>query len=292
LIARHIGIGRSKTFDQSVDALADSLSDRLRHNPAHDLDDTLAEGDAATLRGAKARRHAPGSKPRGLIFCRSVSFMWSSRCRSGCWGALFRRLFLTRLLDLHDAGKLAFFGKLTGLSDRRTFQRHLALVRKKRWVVYAKAPFAEPQAVLAYLSRYTHRVAISNSRLITFDGTAVTFRYKDYRRAGTDRQQVMTLFADEFIRRFLLHTLPRGFHRIPALRSARRLCPQGLPSPGPRLAGGGAGEGRTAGRGDRLRPAPALSLLRRHHGDHRDLRALVPATGAADRTSCNPGDRS
>ncbi|MCW5721595.1 MAG: IS91 family transposase [Devosia sp.] len=129
-------------------------------------------------------------------------------------GALFRRLFLTRLLDLHGAGKLGFFGKLAGLSDRRAFQRHLAPVRKKRWVVYAKAPFAGPEAVLAYLSRYTHRVAISNSRLIAFDGTAVTFRYKDYRRSSADRQQVMTLAADEFIRRFLIHVLPRGFHRI------------------------------------------------------------------------------
>ena len=108
-------------------------------------------------------------------------------------GALFRRLFLTRLLELHDAGRLAFFGKLAGLSDRRTFLRHLAPARKKRWVVYAKPPFAGPEAVLAYLSRYTHRVAISNSRLLAFDGTAVTFRYKDYRRTGADRQQVMTL---------------------------------------------------------------------------------------------------
>lgn len=129
-------------------------------------------------------------------------------------GALFRRLFLTRLLELHGAGKLAFFGKLAGLSDRRTFQRHLAPVRRKRWVVYAKAPFAGPEAVLAYLSRYTHRVAISNSRLIAFDGKEVTFRYKNYRCSGAERQRVMTLVADEFIRRFLIHVLPRGFHRI------------------------------------------------------------------------------
>jgi hypothetical protein len=129
-------------------------------------------------------------------------------------GALFRRLFMTRLLELHNAGKLAFFGKLAGLSDRRAFQRHLAPVRRKRWVVYAKAPFAGPEAVLAYLSRYTHRVAISNSRLIAFDGNEVTFRYKDYRCSGAERQRVMTLAADEFIRRFLVHVLPRGFHRI------------------------------------------------------------------------------
>ena len=129
-------------------------------------------------------------------------------------GALFRRLFLTRLLALRDAGRLAFFGKLAGLADRRAFLRYLSPVRKKRSVVYAKPPFAGPEAVLAYLSRYTHRVAISNSRLISFDRRGVTFRYKDYRRSGADRQQVMTLSADEFIRRFLLHVLPQGFHRI------------------------------------------------------------------------------
>ena len=129
-------------------------------------------------------------------------------------GALFRRIFLARLVALHDAGRLAFFSGLTYLADRRTFLRYLAPSRKKRWVVYAKAPFAGPEAVLAYLSRYTHRVAISNSRLLRFDQSGVTFRYKDYRRTDADRQQVMTLAAGEFIRRFLLHTLPKGFHRI------------------------------------------------------------------------------
>jgi len=129
-------------------------------------------------------------------------------------GALFRRLFLTRLLQLHDQGRLAFFGTLAHLSERRAFVHHLSPVRRKRWVVYAKAPFAGPEAVLAYLSRYTHRVAISNCRLIAFDNTGVTFRYKDYRRNGADRQQVMTLATNEFIRRFLLHVLPKGFHRI------------------------------------------------------------------------------
>ena len=129
-------------------------------------------------------------------------------------GALFRRLFLTRLLALYDAGRLSFHGSLAHLADRRSFLRHLAAARKKRWVVYAKPPFAGPEAVLAYLSRYTHRVAISNSRLVRFDDDGVTFRYKDYRRNGTEQQQVMTLTADEFIRRFLLHVLPKGFHRI------------------------------------------------------------------------------
>jgi Putative transposase/Transposase zinc-binding domain len=129
-------------------------------------------------------------------------------------GKLFRRLFLTRLLALHDMGRLSFFGPMAHLADRRVFLRHLSPVRRKRWVIYAKAPFAGPEAVLAYLSRYTHRVAISNSRLIHFDASGVTFRYKDYRRDGAERQQVMTLATDEFIRRFLLHVLPRGFHRI------------------------------------------------------------------------------
>jgi len=127
---------------------------------------------------------------------------------------LFRRLFLTRLIELYAAGRLAFFGSQAGLAERRSFLRHLAAVRKKRFVVYAKPPFSGPEAVLAYLSRYTHRVAISNRRLISFDATGVTFRYKDYRRDGPERQRVMTLAPHEFIRRFLLHVLPRGFHRI------------------------------------------------------------------------------
>ena len=129
-------------------------------------------------------------------------------------GKLFRRLFLSRLIQLYDAGKLAFFGSLASLTERRAFLRHLAPVRKTRWVVYAKAPFAGPEAVLAYLSRYTHRIAISNRRLISFDEKGVTLRYKDYRRDGPERQSVMTLATDEFIRRFMSHVLPRGFHRI------------------------------------------------------------------------------
>jgi len=129
-------------------------------------------------------------------------------------GKLFRGVFLSRLLALHDAAKLGFFGSLAHLVDRAAFLRHLAPVRKKRWAVYAKPPFAGPEAVLAYLSRYTHRVAISNRRLLAFDEAGVTFRYKDYRRDGGQRPRVMTLATDEFIRRFLLHALPRGFHRI------------------------------------------------------------------------------
>ncbi len=129
-------------------------------------------------------------------------------------GKLFRRLFLARLIELFDAGRLQFHGNRTALRDRSAFLRHLEPVRKKPWIVYAKPPFAGPAAVLAYLSRYTHRVAISNRRLIALDERGVTFRYKDYRREGSERYQVMTLATDEFIRRFLLHVLPRGFHRI------------------------------------------------------------------------------
>ena len=127
---------------------------------------------------------------------------------------LFRRLFLANLQQLHAMGRLQFFGDHIGLTDRRAFLRHLMPLRKKRWVVYCKPPFSGPDAVLAYLSRYTHRVAISNRRLIALDETGVTFRYKDYRRGGADRQRTMTLSPDEFIRRFLLHVLPKGFHRI------------------------------------------------------------------------------
>jgi hypothetical protein len=127
---------------------------------------------------------------------------------------LFRRLFLTRLIELHSAGRLQFFGDQAGLSERRAFLRSIAPLRKKNWITYAKPPFAGPEAVLAYLSRYTHRVAISNRRLIALDEAGVTFRYKDYRRDGPDRQRTMTLAVGEFIRRFLLHVLPQGFHRI------------------------------------------------------------------------------
>jgi hypothetical protein len=115
---------------------------------------------------------------------------------------LFQRLFLAGLQQLHAAGRLQFFGDHVGLSDRRAFLRHLAPLREKRWVVYAKPPFSGPEAVLAYLSLYTHRVAISNRRLISLDDTGVTFRYKDYRRDGADRQRSMTLSTDEFIWRF------------------------------------------------------------------------------------------
>ena len=127
---------------------------------------------------------------------------------------LFRRRFLEELAKAHRAGQLQFFGEFTQLADATAFADWLAPMRKCEWVVYAKRPFAGPAAVLAYLSRYTHRVAISNRRLVALDGRGVTFRWKDYRAKGRTRSKTMTLGADEFMRRFLLHVLPRGFHRI------------------------------------------------------------------------------
>jgi len=127
---------------------------------------------------------------------------------------LFRRRFLEELEKLHRAGQLRFFGEYEALTDAAAFVRWLAPLRACEWVVYAKRPFAGPQAVLAYLSRYTHRVAISNRRLLSWDEHGVTFRWKDYRAKGRTRHKTMTLTADEFMRRFLLHVLPGGFHRI------------------------------------------------------------------------------
>jgi predicted RNA-binding Zn-ribbon protein involved in translation (DUF1610 family) len=127
---------------------------------------------------------------------------------------LFRRRFLEALQQAHEAGRLRFFGEYAALANARAFTDWLAPLRKCEWVVYAKRPFAGPQAVLAYLSRYTHRVAISNQRLIALDDRGVTFRWKDYRVKAGNTVKAMTLSAPEFMRRFLLHVLPGGFHRI------------------------------------------------------------------------------
>jgi len=127
---------------------------------------------------------------------------------------LFRRLFLEKLTAAHQAGRLSFFNELAPLAYAEAFDAYLAPLREVKWVVYAQPPFGKPEAVLAYLSRYTHRIAISNSRLVAFDGANVTFRWKDYRTKGRARYKTMTLAAGEFIRRFLTHVLPSGFHRI------------------------------------------------------------------------------
>jgi Putative transposase/Transposase zinc-binding domain len=141
-------------------------------------------------------------------------------CKSGFFlsvrvlSRLFRRRFREELRIAHRTGKLQFFGEHAALSEAGVFDQWLAPLRQVEWVVYAKRPFAGPKAVLAYLSRYTHRVAISNSRLVAADERGVTFRWKDYRECGRTRHKTMTLSNDEFMRRFLLHVLPSGFHRI------------------------------------------------------------------------------
>ena len=195
---------------------------------------------------------------------------------------LFRRLFLERLLAAHQAGRLKFFGDHAALADAQAFAAYLAPLRRAEWVVYAKRPFGGPQAVLAYLSRYTHRVAIANSRLIACDRNGVTFRWKDYRAEGRDRQKVMTLATAEFIRRFLIHVLPQGFHRIrhygllasgtraDNIARARRLLDVQATQPE-------AGDDLRC-RGQRAQAALApVSVLRRSHDHHREVPARLLA---------------
>jgi hypothetical protein len=152
-----------------------------------------------------------GISPDGdrWVRCRA-NFLVSVRVLS----ALFRRLFLTGLAKLHAAGELQFFGDSIGLEEATTFKALLARLANKKWVVYAKRPFAGPEQVLAYLARYTHRVAISNRRLVEISDQHVSLRWKDYREDGSHRSKVMRLAPEEFMRRFLLHVLPDGFHRI------------------------------------------------------------------------------
>ncbi|HXN10972.1 MAG TPA: IS91 family transposase [Steroidobacteraceae bacterium] len=128
--------------------------------------------------------------------------------------ALFKAKFIAMLSEAQGQGRLEFHNRLAGLADKRTFKRFLGPLRHTKWVVYCKQPFAGPEAVLRYLSRYTHRVAISNRRLVAADDGGISFRWKDYRVDGPDRWKTMTLHPHEFIRRFLLHVLPKGFHRI------------------------------------------------------------------------------
>jgi hypothetical protein len=158
---------------------------------------------------------------------------------------LFRRLMLHRLVAAHTQGALRFFGDHAALHDGDAFRAFLKPLRRADWVVYAKRPFAGPDQVLSYLARYTHRVAIANSRLVAFDAGRVTFKWKNYRREAQDRYGLMTLDGDEFIRRFLLHVLPDGFHRIrhyglfangaraDNVALARRLLDAAPPAPSP-----------------------------------------------------------
>ena len=146
---------------------------------------------------------------KSWVSCRP-SFLLSVRVLSH----LFRRLFLEKLVAAHAAGELQFFGNHAALTDAQAFAGYLAPLRNSEWVVYSKRPFGGPEEVLRYLARYTHRVAISNRRLIALDNSGVTFKWKDYRLEGRERYKVMTLATCEFIRRFLIHVLPSGFHRI------------------------------------------------------------------------------
>jgi hypothetical protein len=161
--------------------------------------------------------HVHGIVPGGGLSAEGTHWV---PCRRGFFlsvrvlSRLFRRRFLEALDQLHRSGRLQFFGEHAALADARTFAAWLAPLQQCEWVVYAKRPFAGPAAVLAYLSRYTHRVAISNSRLLALDERGVTFRWKDYRAKGRTRHKTMTLAPEEFMRRFLLHVLPAGFHRI------------------------------------------------------------------------------
>ena len=168
---------------------------------------------------------------------------------------LFRRRFLEELERAHRDGQLQFFGEHVDLADADAFADWLMPLRQCEWVVYAKRPFAGPEQVLAYLSRYTHRVAISNSRLVALDDRGVTFRWKDYRTKGRTRNKTMTLATAEFMRRFLLHVLPSGFHRIrhygllanarrkENIHTARELLHQRAPPPVAESSVGGADHG-------------------------------------------------
>jgi hypothetical protein len=161
--------------------------------------------------------HVHGIVPGGGLAADGKTWI---ACRPGFFlpvrvlSRLFRRRFIEGLQALHQAGRLQFFGELAALQEAKAFADWLQPMRQCEWVVYAKRPFAGPQAVLAYLSRYTHRVAISNSRLVAQDERGVTFRWKDYRAKGSTRHKTMTLRPEEFMRRFLLHVLPGGLHRI------------------------------------------------------------------------------
>ena len=209
---------------------------------------------------------------------------------------LFRRLFLKMLAAAHKAGRLAFFGDHAALADKAAFAAFLAPLRKTEWVVYAKKPFGGPQAVLAYLSRYTHRVAISNRRLISADETGVTFKWKDYRIEGPGRYKTMTLPTHEFIRRFLIHVLPKGLHRIrhyglfangnraANIARAREL----LAAPAPV---GTARDVRSRTSRRVARAAASMSMLRWPHDHHRDLRARLSAKAPPHARSDSDQDR-
>lgn len=208
---------KARLYDLLFDVAAETLS-TIAADPRH-----LGARIGATLvlhTWGSAMTHHPhvhGIVPGGGLSPDGERWV---ACRRGFFlpvrvlSRLFRRRFIEELARLHGAGQLRCCGTLAPLADASSFERWLATLRTHEWVVYAKRPFAGPEAVLAYLSRYTHRVAISNRRLVSIDEHGVSFRWKDYRTKGSTRHKTMTLSPDEFMRRFLLHVLPSGFHRI------------------------------------------------------------------------------
>jgi len=200
---------------------------------------------------------------------------------------LFRGKMLAMLMEAHAAGQLKFFNTHAGLADKSTFKRFIAPLRRIKWVVYCKAPFAGPEQVLRYLSRYTHRVAISNRRLVAADDAGIAFRWKDYRINGPGRWRTMRLHPHEFIRRFLLHVLPKGFHRIrhyglfananraESIATARALLDAAPPAADPKKA-----TGYRAGR-PTCAALPVPTLWRSDDRDRAD-RARLRAEVAAD----------
>src|SRR5262249_31985247 len=213
---------------------------------------------------------------------------WVS-CRPGFFlpvrvlSRLFRRLFLDRLSAAHK--QLQFFGNHTPLGDAQAFAAYLAPLRTTEGSVYQKRPFGGPEAVLAYLSRYTHRVAIANSRLIAFDQDSITFKWKDYRIEGRDRYKRMTLATDEFIRRFLIHVLPKGFHRIRHYGLLAKTSGADNIARARELLAGAPNPQNPPRRSRCYRPQPAgMSMLRRPHDHHRDLPARRDAAPSANRS--------
>src|SRR3981189_3234832 len=201
---------------------------------------------------------------------------------------------LEKLLAAHGAGRLQFLGSYAHLADAKAFAAFLAPLSKKRWFVYAKRPFAGPRAMLAYLSRYTHRVAISNHRRIAVDQRSVTFKVKDYRIEGPGRYTTMTLDVGEFIRRFLIHVLPKGFHRIRHYGPVRQRQSRRDDRTSARTPGTGSARDRRGGRnrsGGGAATRPALPMLWRSHVRDRDLRGRLPATPPTNRAPRRNQDR-
>ena len=191
----------------AITAVLHTWGSAMTHHPHVHM--IVPGGGIALARGEEGASPTGTQNTERWISCRPRFFL-SVRVLS----RLFRRLFLEKLQAAHQAGDLRFFNAHAALAESAAFKRYLAPLGKAEWAVYTKEPFAGPDQVLAYLARYTHRVAISNSRLVSADHKGVTFKFKDYRLSGPARYKTMTLPNDEFIRRFLLHVLPKGFHRI------------------------------------------------------------------------------